>query len=111
MCMYLSSEIVLANLLDCYEQSDDGVDLRLIHNYCQNIKERLAAQTAHSTGYIIFQVDSIDIDKDLQYFPKHFYKFMGRYYKGKNFDSNFFNNRYNLSQQMLQVMQIAAHDL
>lgn len=92
MCLYLNSEVILANILSYYPRSYCGVDIMLIEQYCMKIKE-LLINDANRPNFIFFQILEGDIEKDISSFSKHFGKFMGRYYKESNFDLEFFNNR------------------
>lgn len=110
-CMFFNSEVILANLLNYYPNSNYGVDIMLIERYCNNIKNLLSGYKRNKTDFILFQINEYEMENNVYAFPKHFIKFMGRYYKGDFFDLTFFENRYQNVEYLNDVFHNAALNL
>ena len=111
MCMYFSSEVILSNLLNWYHDPDQGVDINLIQQYCKAIKNELSVNNEFLHEYVLFQSNCDMINEAVARFPEQFYSFMGRFYKGKEFNSIYFNQKYALSDRILETMHNAAQNI
>lgn len=109
--MFFNSEVILANLLNYYPNSNYGVDVMLIERYCNNIKYLLFGYIKNKTDFILFQINEYEIENNVYTFPKQFAKFMGRYYKGDFFDLTFFRNRYQNVEYLNEIFLKAALNL
>lgn len=91
MCMYIGSEVILANLLSFYPKAEQGVDFNTIERYCNGIKKELLNKNS-TANFVSFHVNDDELDSSVQIYPRQFKKFMDRYYRGKELDVQEFNS-------------------
>lgn len=91
MCIYVGSDVVLANLL-CYSpQAENGLNYSDMETYCRQVKDRLLAEKKE--GYISFQLSDFQLDNSIREYPRYFSRFAGRYYRGTYFQIEPFKKR------------------
>lgn len=82
MCIHLSSEIVLANLLVYSSKSKIGIDYDDIEEYCNRVQAELLKNTVAKS--VSFLINSKELEINLRTYPNCFKRFMGKYYRGIN---------------------------
>ena len=85
MCTYISSDVVLANLLMYSSKSDIGVDFKDIEDYCNQLQIALLESDEVIVKSVSFQINDEELEINLRAYPDFFKRFLGKYYKGINF--------------------------
>ena len=88
MCLYVGSEVILANLLT----KKDGVTPEEISSYCQRLRTVLAQDPEYKNVYI--NLNTKEINYALSKYNKEFRCFQGRYFVNKKINLKHFNARY-----------------
>lgn len=90
MCLYVGSDVVLANLLNYSINSENGIVFSDIERYCEKIKIEINSLNKE-TKFISFQVYDRSIEDVINLYPTHFKEINRRYYKGLDFDIDEFS--------------------
>ena len=88
MCLYVSSEVVLANLLS----KKNGATSEEISSYCKQLREALNEHGHDRAVYI--NVNEQEIDHALSKYCKEFRLFQGRYFMNDGVNIARFNARF-----------------
>lgn len=94
MCVYIGSDVVLANLLYYSTNAEEGVSFADIEEYCGRVKDTIR-KNAYQIDLISFQIDNYQLNYSLRLYPNYFKKFVGKYYKGNDLDIEYFKGRLN----------------
>lgn len=109
MCTYIGSDVILANLL-CYSPDvQDGVTYSDIETYCKKIKEIIAKDKTSNIRSISFGVSDPQLDVSLRVYPNYFKRFIGKYYRGIDFQMKPFE--YRVDNKMKEIMKEAAENM
>lgn len=93
MSYYISSDILLANLLFYSPKAKKaGVSFNELKDYCAGIKKELIQVGCSKNDYISFNMSRDDLNEDLRLYPDEFYEFQNRYY-GLDIRINSFKGR------------------
>ena len=84
MCLYVGSEVVLANLLS----KKDEITIEDISLYCEKLKEHL------SNKNLYININDEEINNMLLKYPNEFRYFRDRYFANKKINLDYFNSRY-----------------
>ena len=84
MCLYVGSEVVLANLLS----KKDEITIEDISLYCEKLKKRL------SNKNLYININDEEINNMLLKYPDEFRYFQDRYFANDKINLNYFNSRY-----------------
>lgn len=109
MCVYVGSDVVLANLLYFHPRSKDGISFSDIENYCFDIKKALIRKGVSKTEYISFNINRDELSSDMSMYNNEFKKFQNRYYSKASINIDQFNSR--LKPEISSVMQEVAKSL
>ena len=105
MCVYVGSDVVLANLLYYSPNAEEGIDFTDIEEYCYRIKNAII-NNSHRIKFISFQVNDYQLNYSLRSYPDYFKKFLGKYYKGIDLDIRCFENR--VTPEMSTILRTVA---
>jgi len=94
MCIYISSEVILANLLSFYSNKNKGVTSKDVEMFCERFKKALLTINNLESQFVFFDINPHSLDKAIWY-NKEFRKFQGRYFSNKAININHFNSRFN----------------
>lgn len=108
MCHYISSDVLLANLL-FYSKSAQvtGVSYSELKKYCEKIKQELINVGCNKNDYILFNLNRDELNEDILLHPDSFYKFQHKYY-GLDIKIDNFENR--VSNIIYDVMKKVAKE-
>lgn len=106
MCMFIDSEVLLANLLH-YRNGDNGVSYGEIENYCNDLKNCLIEDPHGNIHCISFQISFQTLREKVLRYPACFKLLSGKYYKGEDFNLSRFDLRTqeNVKQILANVAQ------
>lgn len=90
MCLYVGTDVVLANLLRYCSNSAMGISFSDIEKYCERIKNEINSLD-NGTKYISFQIYDRSLENTINIHSKHFKKINKKYYKGLDFNINEFS--------------------
>lgn len=105
MCLYINSEVVLANLL-VYQKEKSSVATRDVMKYCQSIKNELSKIKCDGTEYIYFNISQQSIDEAISRYNYEFRKFGDKIYKNNDINLVYFNARY--SKEIVDLLKNTA---
>lgn len=88
MCLYVGSEVILANLLT----KKNGVTPEEISSYCQHLGDILSQHWGCRNVYI--NLNTKEMNYALSKYNKEFRYFQGRYFANKTMNLSHFNARY-----------------
>ena len=88
MCLYVSPEVVLANLLS----RKNGVSKKEIDLYCSRLKDEFLKKD--EIGDVYINLNDNEMDNALSRYNKEFRHFQGRYFINENINLYQFNARY-----------------
>lgn len=106
MCVYVGSDVVLANLLYYSPKAEKGINFADIEKYCFKIRETMAEK--RQQGYIAFLVNDFQLENDLREYPDYFNRFAEKYYRGVNLQIEPFKKR--VSPEISNVMRRVAQE-
>lgn len=101
MCVYVSSEVLLANMLQCRE----SVSPSEIQLYCTKLREVLHNEVGVNS--VCLEMDDRTLEKALARYEEEFRLFQGRFYRKQNINVRYFNDRFdeNISSTFERVAQ------
>lgn len=101
MCVYVGSEVILANLLS----NQNSVSENELEVYCDKLKEFLTKEKSIDNVYI--NLNNHELESTLLIYNKEFRRFQGRFFVNEAINLHYFNDRFdsNISSALLSVAQ------
>lgn len=103
MCIYLGSEVILANLLS--EKRE--VTLGDVNLYCKELEKILASKKINKKIYI--NINSDELEKTLLKYNKEFRYFRGNFFINEEFNLDHFNSRFN--EKIVNTLESVAKNI
>lgn len=103
MCVFVGSEVVLANVLS----HKNGVSIYEVRQYCEKLKEELSHQESNKSVYINF--NSKSLESTLLKYKKEFRRFQDRYFVNEEISLEQFNGRFD--EETASVLESVAQTI
>lgn len=107
MCLYVGSEVILANLL-VYNKAYSSVGAKDIIKYCEILKNEIVKIKSSGTEYMYFNVTQQSIDDAINRYKSEFRKFGDEVYINNEIELSYFNARY--SSEIVEILKRTAEN-